>query len=47
MLISAVQQSDTYIFSYTYTYICIHVLFHYVLSKDIEYSSLAVYPFYT
>ena len=31
MLISAVQQNDCYLF---------HILFHYGLSQDIEYSSL-------
>ena len=36
MLISAVQQ----LLSYTYIYILSHILFHYDLSQDIEYSSL-------
>ena len=35
MLISAVQQSD---FSYTYVFILFHILSHYGLSQDIEYS---------
>ena len=36
MFISAVQQSDSYI----YIHILFHILFHYSLSQDIEYSSL-------
>ena len=36
MLISAVQQSDSVI----HIYILFHILFHYGLSQDIEYSSL-------
>ena len=39
VLISAVQQSDSVI----HTYILFHILFHYGLSQDIEYSSLC-YP---
>ena len=35
-VISAVQQSDSVI----HMYILFHTLFHYVLSQDIEYSSL-------
>ena len=36
MLISVVQQSD----SVVHIYILLHILFHYGLSPDIEYSSL-------
>ena len=36
VLISAVQQSDSFI----YMYILFHILFHFLLSQDIEYSSL-------
>ena len=38
MLVSAVQQSDSVI--HIYIYILFHILFHYGLSQDIEYSSL-------
>ena len=41
-LISAVQQSDSVLYTsiYLYIYILLHILFHYGLSKGIEYSSL-------
>ena len=37
VLISTAQQSD---YIYMYTYIHFHILFHYGLSQDTEYSSL-------
>ena len=39
LLISAVQQGDSVIHTYTYIYILFHVLYH-GLSQDIDYSSL-------
>ena len=38
MVFSTVQRSDSVI--HTYTYILFHILFHYGLSQDMEYSSL-------
>ena len=40
VLISAVQQSDSVIHTCMYLDMLFHVLFHYGLSQDIEYSSL-------
>ena len=40
MLISAVQQSDSVIHTYIYVYILFHILSHYGLSQDIDFSSL-------
>ena len=44
MLVSGVQQGDSdiyiYIYIYTHTHNLFHVLFHYGLLQDIEYSSL-------
>ena len=42
VLISAVQQSNSYIYIYMYPniYILFHIIFHYGLFQDIEYSSL-------
>ena len=39
VLISAVQQSDSVIHTYMYLDMLFHVLFHYGLSQDTEYSS--------
>ena len=41
MLISAVQQSDSVI--HKYIYILFKMIFHYDLSRDIDYSSLSYY----
>ena len=42
LFISTVQQSDSGIYIYTHTppILFLHILFHYDLSQDIEYSSL-------
>ena len=44
VLVSAIHQSDSdrciYIYIYMYIYIVFHILFHYSLLQDIEYSSL-------
>ena len=40
VLVSGVQQSDSYIYVCMYTHILFQVIFHYTLLQDIEYSSL-------
>ena len=48
VLVSDVQQSDSLMHIYMYIYIPFHILFHYSLAQDTEYSSLcytvAQYP---